>query len=105
MTYRLTTTHADGSHTVTTHDDQRDALNAAHAALGLGAVSAAIVRPEPRAYRARVLRLLDDVEVQVAALERTDWTRVEAMTWARDEARSLREATGIMHRAETEALR
>ena len=105
MTYRLTTTHADGSQTVTAHDYQRDALDAAHAALGLGALSATIVRPEPRAYRARVLRLLDAADVQVAALERTDWTRAEAMIWARDEARSLRETTGVMHRPEVEVLR
>jgi hypothetical protein len=49
--------------------------------------------------------LLDDADVQVAALERTDWTRAEAMIWARDEARSLRETTGVMHRPEVEVLR
>lgn len=106
MTYQLTTTHPDGSQTVTTHAEMGDALDAAHVALEHGAPACAIVRPDPRGYRARVLRICaDGVEVQRVALERTDWTRAEAMTWARDEARTMRETTGVMHRPEVEVLR
>lgn len=107
MTYQLTTTHADGSQTVTQHACHDEAIDVARAALDLGAMGAAIVRPEPRGFRARVLRIDHETgqEAQTAALERTDWTRADAMTWARDEVRRLHRSTGILHRPEVEVLR
>ena len=106
MTYQLTTTHSDGSQTVTQHANHDEAIEVARAALDLGAMGAAIVRPDPRGFRARVLRIdaIGLVEC-VASLQRTGWSRAEAMTWAREEARTLRETTGVVHRPEVEVLR
>lgn len=107
MTYRLTTTHADGSQTVTEHDDHDEALGVAKRALNMGATGAAIVRPQPRGYRARVLRIDTALgqQMQVAALERMGWTRDYAMAWAREEAERYREETGLTFRPEVEVLR
>lgn len=111
--YRLTTTHADGSQTVTIHDDHDEAIEAARRALVLGSTGAAIVRADvtqkrrrPR-YVARVLMIVEGKPPEVVATaENDDWTRGDAAYWARQQAREMR-AAGVeaRFRPEVEVLR